>query len=123
MTLKKLRETYQILYQTKLPSFCGQDSLDDWLEELIEVDAHLAMLACLAISGVKILVNDIPRIILLKNSLFQIHRIYPKYGKIIYQFNNHLQTLIQLENHLRSLTRIREKYLENIFIEDQNTLS
>lgn len=103
--MNDLQKAYEALCQTKIPSFCGQDRLDDWLEELIELDAQLAGLACSAISGEKILKKDIPRMSLLKDRLSQIQSLYPKYEKTVDQFSNYLQLLIQIEHLMKSLSK------------------
>lgn len=89
-----LNSLYEKLEDTKIPSFSGDDQLDDWIEDLIEIDAFLAGIACSIISGEKVVQNPILEINNLKNNFFI--AINGKESKIICDCKHYLDLLLRI---------------------------
>lgn len=66
---KKLRELYENLKDQPFPNFSSQDELSNWIEELIEVDAHYAGLSLSAAEGERISKNSLCNLIKLRDEL------------------------------------------------------
>jgi hypothetical protein len=65
----KLKELYENLKKRSLPKFSPHDELSNWIEELIEIDAHYAGLTLSAIEGEKISKKNLCDLIKLRKSL------------------------------------------------------
>lgn len=78
----RAEQIYNNLICTKIPGFSGDDTLDDWIEDLIAYDTFLAGLVARAAAGEKLQYSEVPDISLLKKNLANIAVKFPDFAKI-----------------------------------------
>lgn len=98
-----LIKLYETLENTDFPDFTGNDSLDDWLADLVLVDSQLAGFAASAKTGGKVNKNDLPSLNNFEARLDQIFLSNTQVSLYVESYRSYLNLLLNLSSAIRVL--------------------